>query len=219
MCTKGAPASMDQNPLPPTWFGPDYDLGSQHPSPNVKNPLQLSRDAKSACFTGSRASCNVIIWLDMITSRDAKSACFTGSRASCNVIIWLEMITSRDAKSACSTGSRPSCNVIILFLLGGTFLFWLKKIATRFRPENWHFVSESGPHQVKIGSQSGPNRVQERGVRRQSGPEGEVRLGWPCSSSESLEIRVSGRRIVKYLSSFSREKSRSGSQSSGSGMA
>ena len=40
------------------------------------------------------------IWLEIITSRDAKSACFKGSRTSCREIIfgifWPEKITSRD---------------------------------------------------------------------------------------------------------------------------
>ena len=44
---------------------------SQHPSPNVKNPLRI-RAAN---------------WLEMITSRDAKSACFQGSQTSCTEII------------------------------------------------------------------------------------------------------------------------------------
>ena len=46
-------------------------MGSQHPSPNVKT------------------SCNFEpqLWLEMITSRDAKSACFKGSRTSCREII------------------------------------------------------------------------------------------------------------------------------------
>ena len=48
-------------------------MGSQHPSPNVKKTL-----------------CNfeAQIWLEMITSRDAKSACFKGSRTSCREIIF-----------------------------------------------------------------------------------------------------------------------------------
>ena len=47
-------------------------MGSQHPSPNVKNPLRIR-----AAF-----------WLKIITSRDAKSACFKGSGTSCDVIIF-----------------------------------------------------------------------------------------------------------------------------------
>ena len=46
-------------------------MGSQHPSPNVKNPLRI-RAAN---------------WLEMITSRDAKSTCFQGSQTSCAEII------------------------------------------------------------------------------------------------------------------------------------
>ena len=43
-------------------------LGGQHPSPNVKKkPLPLRAE----------------FWLEIITSRDAKSACFEGSRTSC----------------------------------------------------------------------------------------------------------------------------------------
>ena len=48
-------------------FPQEIYLGSQHPSPNVKNPLRI-RDAN---------------WLEIITSRDAKSACFQGSQTSC----------------------------------------------------------------------------------------------------------------------------------------
>ena len=63
-------------------------LGSQHPSPNVKTFCKFEPQ----------------IWLDIITSRDAKSACFKGSRTSCREIIfgifwpkfWPEKITSRD---------------------------------------------------------------------------------------------------------------------------
>ena len=63
-------------------------MGSQHPSPDVKNPLQIS----------------AANWLEIITSRDAKSACFQGSQTSCTEIIsgvffaeiWPKKITSRD---------------------------------------------------------------------------------------------------------------------------
>ena len=63
-------------------------MGSQHPSPNVKNLCNFETQ----------------IWLEIITSRDAKSACFKGSRTSCREIIfgifggkfWPEKITSRD---------------------------------------------------------------------------------------------------------------------------
>ena len=63
------------------------NMGSQHPSPNVKNPLRI-RAAN---------------WLEIITSRDAKSACFQGSQTSCTEIIsgvlfakiWPKKITSR----------------------------------------------------------------------------------------------------------------------------
>ena len=63
-------------------------LGSQHPSPNVKTFCKFEPQ----------------IWLEIITSRDAKSACFKGSRTSCREIIlgifwpkfWPEKITSRD---------------------------------------------------------------------------------------------------------------------------
>ena len=47
------------------------NVGSQHPSPNVKNPLRI-RAAN---------------WLEIITSRDAKSACFQGSQTSCAEVI------------------------------------------------------------------------------------------------------------------------------------
>ena len=64
-------------------------MGSQHPSPNVK----------SLCYF------ELQIWPEIITSRDAKSACFKGSRMSCDVInvgfggqIVLEKITSRDSQ-------------------------------------------------------------------------------------------------------------------------
>ena len=46
------------------------ELGSQHPSPNVK----------ILCNFKPR------IWPEIITSRDAKSTCFKGSRTSCDVI-------------------------------------------------------------------------------------------------------------------------------------
>ena len=63
-------------------------MGSQHPSPNVKTFCKFEPQ----------------IWLEIITSRDAKSACFKGSRTSCREIIfgifwpkfWPEKITSRD---------------------------------------------------------------------------------------------------------------------------
>ena len=63
-------------------------LGSQHPSPNVKTFCKFEPQ----------------IWLEFITSRDAKSACFKGSRTSCREInfgiflakFWPEKITSRD---------------------------------------------------------------------------------------------------------------------------
>ena len=63
-------------------------MGSQHPSPNVKTLCNFETQ----------------IWLEIITSRDAKSACFKGSRTSCREIIfghflgkfWPEKITSRD---------------------------------------------------------------------------------------------------------------------------
>ena len=47
-------------------------MGSQHPSPNVKTLCNFETQ----------------IWLEMITSRDAKSACFKGSRTSCREIIF-----------------------------------------------------------------------------------------------------------------------------------
>ena len=47
------------------------EMGSQHPSPNVKNPLRI-RAAN---------------WLEIITLRDAKSACFQGPQTSCTEII------------------------------------------------------------------------------------------------------------------------------------
>ena len=46
-------------------------LGSQHPSPNVRNPLRIQ----------------AANWLEIITSRDARSACFQGSQTSCAEII------------------------------------------------------------------------------------------------------------------------------------
>ena len=47
-------------------------MGSQHPSPNVKTLCNFETQ----------------IWLEIITSRDAKSACFKGSRTSCREIIF-----------------------------------------------------------------------------------------------------------------------------------
>ena len=63
-------------------------MGSQHPSPNVK----------TLCSFGPQ------LRPENITSRDAQSACFNGSRTSCDVIklgvfcakFWPEKITSRD---------------------------------------------------------------------------------------------------------------------------
>ena len=63
-------------------------MGSQHPSPNVKTLCNFQPQT----------------WLEIITSRDAKSACFQGSRMSCDLIIlgvfwgkfWPEKIASRD---------------------------------------------------------------------------------------------------------------------------
>ena len=46
-------------------------MGSQHPSPNVKNLCNFEMQT----------------WLEMITSRDAQSACFQGSQTSCTEII------------------------------------------------------------------------------------------------------------------------------------
>ena len=45
-------------------------MGNQHPSPNVKTLCNFETQ----------------IWLEIITSRDAKSACFQGSRTSCREI-------------------------------------------------------------------------------------------------------------------------------------
>ena len=50
----------------------EHFLGSQHPSPNVKN------------FPGFQPQ----VWPEIITSRDAESTCFKGSRTSCDVIIF-----------------------------------------------------------------------------------------------------------------------------------
>ena len=47
-------------------------MGSQHPSPNVKTFCNFEPQ----------------IWLEIITSRDAKSACFKGSRTPCREIIF-----------------------------------------------------------------------------------------------------------------------------------
>ena len=63
-------------------------MGSQHPSPNVKNLCNFETQ----------------IWLEIITSRDAKSACFKGFQTSCTEIvpgvfcakIWPKKTTSRD---------------------------------------------------------------------------------------------------------------------------
>ena len=51
---------------------PHANMGSQHPSPNVKPLCNLETQ----------------IWLEIITSRDAKSACFKGSRTACREIIF-----------------------------------------------------------------------------------------------------------------------------------
>ena len=62
-------------------------MGSQHPSPTLKTLNNFEPQ----------------IWPEMITSRDAESACFKGSRTSCDVIdngflaeFRPEKITSRD---------------------------------------------------------------------------------------------------------------------------
>ena len=59
-------------------------LGSQHPSPNVKTFCKFEPQ----------------IWLEIITSRDAKSACFKGSRTSCREIIfgifWRQILARKD---------------------------------------------------------------------------------------------------------------------------
>ena len=47
-------------------------MGSKHPSPNVKTFCNFEPQ----------------IWLEIITSRDAKSACFQGSKTSCREIIF-----------------------------------------------------------------------------------------------------------------------------------
>ena len=47
-------------------------MGSQHPSPNAKTFCKFEPQ----------------IWLEIITSRDAKSACFKGSKTSCREIIF-----------------------------------------------------------------------------------------------------------------------------------
>ena len=70
--------------------GANYPLvmGSQHPSPNVKNFPRFEPQ----------------IWPEIITSRDAESTCFKGSRSSCDVITFRifwpnfgrKKITSRD---------------------------------------------------------------------------------------------------------------------------
>ena len=49
-----------------------WSLGSQHPSPNEKTFCKFEPQ----------------IWLEFITSRDAKSACFQGSRTSCREIFF-----------------------------------------------------------------------------------------------------------------------------------
>ena len=65
-------------------------LGSQHPSPNVKNPLRI-RAAN---------------WLGIITSRDAKSTCFKGSQTSCTEIISGENLAPK------KTTSRDGCGLL-----------------------------------------------------------------------------------------------------------
>ena len=102
--TLSPPGSQELRPEPPfagvsgprdflqlfvcKWNLPAYHgMGSQHPSPNVKNLCNFETQ----------------IWPEMITSHDAKSACFKGSRTSCTEInsgifgkIWPEKTTSRD---------------------------------------------------------------------------------------------------------------------------
>ena len=48
------------------------NMGSQHPSPNVKTLCNFEPQ----------------IWPEIITSRDAERTCFKGSRTSCDVIIF-----------------------------------------------------------------------------------------------------------------------------------
>ena len=52
--------------------GESSECGSQHPSPNVKIFCKFEPQ----------------FWLEFITSRDAKSACFKGSRTSCRELIF-----------------------------------------------------------------------------------------------------------------------------------
>ena len=88
-------------PLESTAGNPEF-LGSQHPSPNVKTFCKFEPQ----------------IWLEIITSRDAKSACFKGSRTSCREIIlgifwpkfWPEKITSRDGCFLPNSLPLPQCS-------------------------------------------------------------------------------------------------------------
>ena len=59
-------------PENPSTINFELGLGSQHPSPDVQDPLRV------------RAA----IWLKFITSRDAQSTCFKDSRTSCDVIMF-----------------------------------------------------------------------------------------------------------------------------------
>ena len=91
--------------------GPARDIfkhlvGSQHPSPNVKTFCKFEPQ----------------IWLEIITSRDAKSACFKGSRTSCREIIfgifWPNFGQKRShhvMDASCRFGSLKIANVLFRF--------------------------------------------------------------------------------------------------------
>ena len=89
-------------------------LGSQHPSPNVKTFCKFEPQ----------------IWLEIITSRDAKSACFKGSRTSCREIIfgifWPNFGRKRshhvmDASCRCM-GTRNACGEVVQAFAISSFL-------------------------------------------------------------------------------------------------
>ena len=115
-----------------------FSLGSQHPSPNVKNFPRFEPQ----------------IWPEIITSRDAESTCFKGSRTSCDVIIfgifWSNFGRKRShhVMDACcrfmvqETLGRPFLQLAKTpfvedrFLSGGVLVLWRISLQN-FLPQRW----------------------------------------------------------------------------------
>ena len=146
-------------------------MGSQHPSPNVKNPLRIRAEN----------------WLETITSRDAKSACFQGSQTSCTEIIsgiflakiWPKKITSRDGCVLLTKNHRKKNNLRALseycFACGSRMRFHLRGYRNRTRTQS---KPNSRPAQTVLGNSL--NRTRSvLGQRYVSFP-------FPCGSEEKF---------------------------------